>query len=140
MALTSGIHMLPMPAFGLMHQLVLLCIGALPGSLYDYVWQPHKRNKPFPGETLLSWDDTQFMHSPSDPPTCWVVEGGVSIFCPLPPGNKVESLSCSRVITPATILTFPFFLSFFLFFFFSLIAASWSILRCGHAAYRWSCP
>ena len=44
MALISGIHMLPMPAAdgiplissGLAHQPVLLCIGALPGSLYDY--------------------------------------------------------------------------------------------------------
>ena len=45
MALTLGIHMLPMPAAdgipltssGLTHQPVLLCIGALLGSLYDYV-------------------------------------------------------------------------------------------------------
>ena len=131
---------IPLIFSGLMHQPVLLCIGALLGSLYDYVWQPHKRNKLLPGETLLSLDDTQFVHSPSDLPTCWLVEGGISVFCPLPPGDKVESLSCSCVITPATILTFPFFLSFFLFFFFSLIAASWSTFRCGHAAYQWSCP
>ena len=43
MALASGIHMLPMPAADGIpltcsrHQLVLLCIGTLPGSLYDYV-------------------------------------------------------------------------------------------------------
>ena len=45
MALASGIHMLPTPAAdgipltssGLTYQLVLLCISALPGSLYDYV-------------------------------------------------------------------------------------------------------
>ena len=44
MALASGIHMLPTPAAdgipltssGLVHQLGLLCIGALLGSLYDY--------------------------------------------------------------------------------------------------------
>ena len=70
--------MLPMPAAdviplifsGLMHQPVLLCIGALPGSLYDYVWQPHKRNKLLLGEALLSLDNIQSVHSPSDPPTC----------------------------------------------------------------------
>ena len=51
-----------------------------------------------------------------------------------PQGVEVESLSCSLVIMPAIILTFPFFL-FFLFFFFSLFAISWSAICCGHAAY-----
>ena len=44
MALILGIHMLPTPAAdgiplissGLVHWSVLLCIGALLGSLYDY--------------------------------------------------------------------------------------------------------
>ena len=53
-------------------------------------------------------------------------------------GDRVESLSCSLVMIPATILTFPLFLLFFLFFLFSLAAVSWSTARQGQAAYRWS--
>ena len=41
-------------------------------------------------------------------------------------GDRVESLSCSLVMMPATILTFPLFLVFFLFFLISLATVSWS--------------
>ena len=54
-----------------------------------------------------------------------------------PSCGKVESLSCSLVITPATILTFPFFLLFRLFFFFSLIDILWSATLWGQSPYLW---
>ena len=50
----------------------------------------------------------------------------------LPPsslsGDRVESLSCSLVMIPDTILTFPLFLLFFLFFLFSHAAMSPGLL------------
>ena len=96
MALILETHTLPMPvtdgivptSSGLMHQLVLLYTDPSLGSLYEYAWQPHRKNKlSLRGDITVFGTYSLREGSPHIPPLVGLLRGEdtVSTLGPSPP-------------------------------------------------------